>query len=102
MSRSAEEVNQSIMDVGNETTYLNESQWEGLKRNLLDDFATPVKPAAPASGKSDVTSVQPGQEHMKVYLRVRPFTADEINRGENQVCTTQNCVPLLQQMHKRI
>ena len=43
-----------------------------LKRKLVDEFVRP--------------SLDPlRDQHMKVYLRIRPFSAEEINKSEKQV-----------------
>ena len=42
-------------------------------RNLMDEFATPFK------------SFNSSREHMNVFLRVRPFTENEKERGEDEV-----------------
>ena len=43
-----------------------------LKRKLADEFVRP-------------SLDPPRDQHMKVYLRIRPFSAEEINRSEKQV-----------------
>lgn len=43
-----------------------------LKRKLVDEFVRPSLDPPP-------------QQHMKVYLRIRPFSTDELDRKENQV-----------------
>jgi hypothetical protein len=50
-----------------------------IKKKLAEEFLSLDKPSLPA---------QPpiGQERMRVFLRVRPFTETELNIGENQVC----------------
>ena len=45
-----------------------------LKRKLLDEFDINRPSIDP-----------PPDKHMKVYLRIRPFSAEEINRNEKQV-----------------
>ena len=56
---------------------------DDLRKNLLADLEpTPVK--------QKVTSHQPDKEHMQIFLRVRPFSTQEIITGENQVCKEQN------------
>ncbi|KAL5014260.1 hypothetical protein ScPMuIL_008530 [Solemya velum] len=45
---------------------------------------------------SNLTNVDVGQEHMKVYLRIRPFTSNELDRNENQGClAVQDCHSVL-------
>ncbi|XP_077992075.1 uncharacterized protein LOC144446196 [Glandiceps talaboti] len=44
----------------------------------LDEMATPMKLTR--------QSVEHSREHMKVYLRVRPFTEKEVEQGESQEC----------------
>ncbi|KAI0213937.1 Kinesin-like protein KIF20A [Lamellibrachia satsuma] len=52
---------------------------DDLRKNLLADLEpTPVK--------QKVTSHQPDKEHMQIFLRVRPFSTQEIITGENQGC----------------
>ena len=46
-----------------------------LKRKLLDEFDINRPSLDP-----------PPDQHMKVYLRIRPFSSDEINKNEKQVC----------------
>ena len=50
-----------------------------LKRKLVDEFVRPSLDPPP-------------DQHMKVYLRIRPFSAEEINRSEKQVWTGENCM----------
>ena len=45
-----------------------------LKRKLLDEFDLNRPSIDP-----------PPDQHMKVYLRIRPFSAEEVNRNEKQV-----------------
>ena len=52
----------------------------GTKKNLLEEFNSPPAPK-PTPMTATATA---GHERMRVYLRVRPFTDDEVNRGENQ------------------
>ncbi|XP_033763361.1 LOW QUALITY PROTEIN: kinesin-like protein KIF20B [Pecten maximus] len=47
------------------------------RRNLLKDFS---------KTSSNETNLNVGEEHMKVYLRIRPLSEDEQNRQENQSC----------------
>ena len=42
------------------------------KRNLIEDFATPLKELK-------------DKKHMNVYLRVRPFTSTELKNNEDKV-----------------
>jgi hypothetical protein len=39
----------------------------------------------PGVNKQDVINFDAKKDHMKVYLRVRPLSDDEKNRGEDQV-----------------
>ena len=75
MSQSDDEMEDTRMSTEDEVPITN------IRKKLDDEFATPVKPAPE---KSSV--VDSGQDHMKVYLRVRPCTNDEKNKGEDQVC----------------
>ena len=51
-----------------------------VRKNLLDAFV-------PDNTKSSVTDQEPpGREHMKVYLRVRPFLESELAASEDQGC----------------
>ena len=52
-----------------------------IKKNLLNELETPMKLATDTS-----TECQVGQEHMKVYLRIRPLNDEEKKLGEEQVC----------------
>ena len=54
-----------------------------IRKNLLDEFEVP---AVPAKEKTSSDSSSSGREYMKVYLRVRPFTNEEIEANENQQC----------------
>ncbi|XP_034425713.1 kinesin-like protein KIF20A isoform X2 [Hippoglossus hippoglossus] len=51
---------------------------DDIRRDLLGEFA-----ALPAKGV-----VQSQSENLQVYLRVRPFTANESGNGESQECVT--------------
>ena len=51
-----------------------------IRKNLLDEFDVPAKQKASSDSSSS------GREYMKVYLRVRPFTNEEIEANENQQC----------------
>ncbi len=48
-------------------------------------FDIPDTPVAPPKSQPAL-GIVPGQEHMKVFLRIRPFTENETNKNENQVC----------------
>ena len=74
-------MDQSIADPLNDTTaLLDESNWiPDVRKNLLSDLATPQK-ALPSGSE-----LVPGQNHMKVFLRVRPFTSTEEEQKESQV-----------------
>ncbi|ELT87596.1 hypothetical protein CAPTEDRAFT_132084, partial [Capitella teleta] len=52
---------------------------EVAPKNLLEDFSVSEEPVT-------LTAPSLGQERMRVYLRVRPFTESEINAGEKQNC----------------
>ena len=54
-----------------------EDEKDKMRRNLIADFATPLKPQKQTDIQGD---------HMQVYLRVRPFTSQEVQDGEAQVC----------------
>ncbi|XP_021361015.1 kinesin-like protein KIF20B isoform X2 [Mizuhopecten yessoensis] len=47
------------------------------RRNLLTDFS---------KTSCNDTNLNVGEEHMKVYLRIRPLSEDEQNRQENKSC----------------
>ncbi|XP_046579604.1 LOW QUALITY PROTEIN: kinesin-like protein KIF20B [Haliotis rubra] len=49
--------------------------FEDAKKNLLDTFS-----------KSQTVSADPASDHMKVYLRVRPFSEEEKDKDEDQKC----------------
>ena len=49
-------------------------------RKLVDELDTPVKRASEAHITAD-----PANDHMKVFLRIRPFTQNERDKGECQV-----------------
>ena len=53
-----------------------------IVKNLNDEFTVEPTPSKILSRQS----VSHSREHMKVYLRIRPFTDTEIERGESQVC----------------
>ncbi|XP_014668542.1 PREDICTED: kinesin-like protein KIF20B isoform X2 [Priapulus caudatus] len=57
-----------------------------LRRHLASEFTTVVKPSEEEVDALDSTSanLQPGQEHMKVFLRIRPFTENELRQKESQ------------------
>ena len=60
---------------------------EAARKNLLSDLdseAAAVPQKASTSGVSS-SGVPPDKEHMKIFLRVRPFSTPEIISGENQV-----------------
>ncbi|XP_060078395.1 kinesin-like protein KIF20B [Ylistrum balloti] len=65
-----------IMD-SDETEEDEDVFFKDPRRNLLTDFS---------KTSSNETNLNVGEEHMKVYLRVRPFSEDEQNRQENQSC----------------
>ncbi len=99
MARPGDEADHEMMDIGNETTVMNESQWEGVKRNMVDglkrnlmcEFATPVKTVARTSTVIPKQEIAADSDNMKVYLRIRPFTDNEVNKGENQVSKVVTC-----------
>ena len=49
-----------------------------IRKNLFDEFDVPAK--------QKTSSDSSGREYMKVYLRVRPFSDEEIEGNENQQC----------------
>ena len=53
----------------------------GSRRKLADEFDNMVAEKKP---RLDDTALA-DQEHMRVYLRVRPFTEKEVEKQENQV-----------------
>ena len=55
-----------------------------IARKLDPLFAEP-EPAAPTKELLNEIPFVPGQEHMKVYLRVRPFSEGEKEKQEDQV-----------------
>ena len=61
-----------------------------IKNLAAGDLDTPVKPATQPQTRHPCS--QP-QDHMKVYLRVRPLTAEEEEQGESQVssCDIRDC-----------
>ena len=57
-------------------------------KNLFDEFDVPAK--------QKTSSDSSGREYMKVYLRVRPFSDEEIERNENQQCVEkESCTTIL-------
>ncbi|KAL9968581.1 hypothetical protein ACROYT_G020690 [Oculina patagonica] len=48
-----------------------------IRKNLFDEFDAPAKKTSSESS---------GREYMKAYLRVRPFSNEEIEANENQQC----------------
>ncbi|KAK5908938.1 hypothetical protein CgunFtcFv8_016954 [Champsocephalus gunnari] len=52
---------------------------EDLRRDLVSEFATLTYPQLSSADE---------QEHLKVYLRIRPFSAAESHNGESQDCVT--------------
>ena len=51
-----------------------------IRKNLFDDIEVPAKQKASADSSNS------GQEYLKVYLRIRPFSNEEIDAKENQQC----------------
>lgn len=51
-----------------------------IRKNLFDEFDVPAKQ------KTSSESSSSGREYMKVFLRVRPFSNEEIEANENQDC----------------
>lgn len=49
-----------------------------IRKSLFDEFDVPAK--------QKTSSDSSGREYMKVYLRVRPFSDEEIEGNENQQC----------------
>lgn len=54
-----------------------------IRKNLFNEFDVPAKQKTSAESSSS------GREYMKVYLRVRPFSTDEIEGNEDQQCLEQ-------------
>ena len=54
-----------------------------IRKNLFDEFDVPAKE------KTSSESSSSGREYMKVYLRVRPFSSEEIEANENQNCVVK-------------
>ncbi len=67
------------------------SSCNDIVRKLDPLFAEPEPvPVLQTVKDADSTlAIVPGQEHMKVYLRVRPFTEQEKEKDEDQV--SSNC-----------
>ena len=57
---------------------------QDIVRKLDPLFAEPEPVVQTIKESADVPFI-PGQEHMKVYLRVRPFSEEEKERKEDQV-----------------
>ena len=57
----------------------DEEENKDPRKNLLADLD-------PTPMIHKFISHQPDKEHMKIYLRVRPFSTHEVISGENQVC----------------
>lgn len=55
-----------------------------LRRHLVEEFGSASKSQDDLLDANS-TNLQPGQEHMKVFLRIRPFTDKDIKIGESQV-----------------
>ena len=62
----------------------NDAGFSSIKMKLEDVLDTPAKPVTTKSSLGAGNTVC--SDHMRVYLRVRPLTEEEINKGENQVC----------------
>lgn len=65
-----------ILNFENNEEPVNEDddvKFKNPRKNLFDDFLKTNNTGAPAD------------EHMKCYLRIRPFTKDELDREENKV-----------------
>ncbi|XP_068755387.1 kinesin-like protein KIF20B [Montipora capricornis] len=58
----------------------NDNNDVAIRKNLLDEFDVPAKQ------KASSDSANSGREYVKVYLRIRPFSNDEIEAKENQHC----------------
>ena len=56
---------------------------EAARKNLLSDLDSEAAAALPPKASS--SGIPPDKEHMKIFLRVRPFSTPEIISGENQV-----------------
>ena len=66
----------SINVPGDEEDEEMECSLKSLKRNLDEEFSKPCNQDS-------------GNEHMKVYLRIRPFTGNEVVNNEDQVSKLQ-------------
>lgn len=73
-----------LSDEEDEQEMLDEKEPElfstDIRKNLVDEFTakTPMKLTR--------QSINHKREHMKVFLRIRPFTGEEISNGEEQDC----------------
>lgn len=58
-----------------------------IRKNLFDEFDAPTKKTSSDSS---------GREYMKAYLRVRPFSSEELEANENQQCVEkESCTTVL-------
>lgn len=51
-----------------------------IRKNLFEDFGVPAKQKASSDSSNS------GREYVKVHLRIRPFSNEEIDAKENQQC----------------
>ncbi|XP_050413395.1 kinesin-like protein KIF20A, partial [Patella vulgata] len=72
------------------TRMFSEIMATGMEKTMdeteSDIFSDSRKNLSAVFKKAVASNVDPGEEHMKCYLRVRPFSDSESDRGENQGC----------------
>ena len=57
-----------------------------IVKKLDMEFATSFHvPSQTGKGNMTAMDFDPKKDHMRVFLRIRPFSEDETNKGENQV-----------------
>ena len=61
------------------------SSCKDIARKLDPLFAEPDPVPETTIDAAQATDLVPGQEHMKVYQRIRPFTDEEKEKQEDQV-----------------